>query len=118
MSSIKRSLSYGGILHEIVEHNGTLYLAGIVAEDLSADITGQTEDVMRQLKTLLDAHGSSLAHVLQATIYLADLRLKPAVDEVWKRTFAPQHLPARAGIGAGDLGPRVLLEMVVIAAKA
>ena len=47
--TIKRSAPYGGILHEVVEHNGTLYLAGIVSEDLSVDMTGQAEDVMRQL---------------------------------------------------------------------
>ncbi len=114
---IKRSASYGGILHEVVEYNGTLYLAGIVAEDLDLDITGQSEDVMRQLSALLSAHGSGMDRVLQCTIYLSDLKLKPAFDAVWKRAFKPEHLPARAGIGAGDLGPRVLLEMVVTAAK-
>jgi len=118
MAKITRSAPYGGILHEVVEHNGTLYLAGIVSEDLALDITGQSEDVMRQLEALLDANGSSLAHVLQATIFLADLSLKPGFDEVWKRRIPAEHMPARAGIGAGNLGPRVLVEMVVIAAKA
>lgn len=115
---IKRSAPYAGLLHEVVEHNGTLYLAGLVSEDLSLDITGQSEDVMRQLDTLLKAHGSDLHHVLQATIYFSDLGLKPGFDAVWKRWLGADHLPARAGIGVADLGPRVLLEMVVIAAKA
>jgi len=44
--------------------------------------------------------------------------LKPGFDEVWKRRIPAEHMPARAGIGAGNLGPRVLVEMVVIAAKA
>lgn len=114
---IKRTASYGGILHEVVDHNGTLYLAGIVAEDLTRDMAGQADDALGQLDTLLKAHGSDRAHVLQATIYFTDLALKPAFDAVWKRYFAAEHLPARAGIGVADLGPRVLLELVVIAAK-
>jgi enamine deaminase RidA (YjgF/YER057c/UK114 family) len=115
---IKRTAPYAGLLHEVVEHNGTLYLAGLVSEDLALDITGQSEDVMRQLDTLLKANGSDLRHVLQATIYFSDLSLKPAFDAVWKRWLDADHLPARAGIGVADLGPRVLLEMVVTAAKA
>lgn len=118
MSTIKRSAPYGGILHEVVEHNATLYLAGIVSEDLSLDMTGQAEDVMRQLTQLLKANGSDLSRVLQATIYFADLGLKPAFDVVWKRHIADGHMPARAGIGVADLGANVLLEMVVTAAKA
>jgi enamine deaminase RidA (YjgF/YER057c/UK114 family) len=115
---IQRSATYGGILHEVVVHAGTIYLSGIVAEDLSLDMTGQAEDVMRQLEALLTAHGSDLSRVLQATIYFADLKEKPQFDAVWKRRLGAAHLPARAGIGVADLGPCVRLEMVATAALA
>lgn len=115
---IKRTLPYAAMLHEVVEHQGTLYLAGIVSEDLTLDMTGQAKDCMRQLATLLTAHGSSMAHVLQATIYIADLAQKPAFDAVWKASFAEGTWPARAGIGVGSLGKDVLVEFVVTAAKA
>ncbi len=114
---IKRTLPYAGMLHEVVEHNGVLYLAGIVSEDLSLDMKGQAEDCMRQLRTLLAAHGSDMNHVLQATIYIADLAEKPAFDAVWKASFAEGQWPARAGIGAGNLGKDVKAEIIVIAAK-
>lgn len=114
---IKRTLPYGGILHEVVEHNGTLYLAGLVSENLDLDIKGQADDVMRQLDALLTAHGSDRSHVLQATVYLADLNLKSGFNEAWQRYFDGAHLPARAAIGVADLGPKVLVEMVTIAAK-
>ena len=117
MSTIRRSAPYAGVLHEVVEHGDTLYLAGIVSEDLSPDMTVQAEDAMAQLRTLLEQHGSDLSRVLQATIYLPDLSLKPAFDAVWKRHFQEAHLPARAGIGVADLGKGVLVEMVVIAAR-
>lgn len=114
---IKRTLPYAEMLHEVVEHNGVLYLAGIVSEDLSLDMKGQAEDCMRQLRTLLGAHGSSMSQVLQATIYIADLAEKAAFDAVWKASFAEGQWPARAGIGAGGLGKDVKVEIVVTAAK-
>lgn len=114
---IKRTSSYGGILHEVVEHNGTLYLSGLVADTLTPDIKAQAEDIMRQLAKLLSDHGSGVDHVLQATVYLSDLALKAGFNEVWQKTFTGAYLPARAAIGVADLGEGVLVEMVVIAAK-
>jgi enamine deaminase RidA (YjgF/YER057c/UK114 family) len=114
---ITRHLPWNELLHEVVEYQGILYLAGIVAEDLTVDMTGQASDCMAQLERLLRAHGSDLGHVLQVTIYIADLAEKAAFDAVWRRTFPPAALPARAGIGVADLGPGVKVEIVAIAAK-
>lgn len=114
---INRSLPYEGLLHEIVEHNGVLYLGGIVPEDAGLDMTGQADDVLRQLKTLLDGAGSDLSCVLQVTIFMADLADKAAFNEVWKRYFTANHLPARAAVGVADLGPGVRLELTAIAAR-
>jgi enamine deaminase RidA (YjgF/YER057c/UK114 family) len=113
---IKRIAPYGGILHEVVAHNGTLYFAGIVADQLDGGIEAQTQDCMRQLETLLKANGSDLAHVLQVTIYLSDVALRDGFNAVWKRTFKPEQMPARASIGVANLGKDVLVELVVIAA--
>ena len=74
--TIKRCANYGGILHEVVEHNDTLYLSGLVAEDLSKDIKRQANDVIDQLEILLNSHGSDIHNVLRAVIYLSDLNLK------------------------------------------
>ncbi|KQT25267.1 hypothetical protein ASG57_21710 [Bradyrhizobium sp. Leaf396] len=114
---IKRSLPYEGLLHEIVEHNGVLYLGGIVPEDTGLDMAGQADDVLRQLKTLLEGAGSDLSGVLQVTIFMADLADKAAFNQVWKRYFTADHLPARAAIGVADLGPGVRLELTAIAAR-
>ncbi|MFK4489763.1 enamine deaminase RidA (YjgF/YER057c/UK114 family) [Bradyrhizobium sp. USDA 336] len=114
---ITRSLPYEGLLHEIVEHNGVLYLGGIVPEDAGLDMAGQAEDVLRQLKILLEGAGSDLSCVLQVTIFMADLTEKAAFNQVWKRYFTAEHLPARAAIGVADLGPGVKLELTAIAAR-
>jgi enamine deaminase RidA (YjgF/YER057c/UK114 family) len=113
---IRRTGPYEGLLHEVVEYNGVLYFGGIIAEDLSLDMAGQAADVLRQVDHLLALHGSNRDRVLSALVFVSDLALKPALNEVWKGYFRPAHLPARAAIGVGDLGPGVLLELVLTAA--
>ncbi|WFU41697.1 RidA family protein [Bradyrhizobium sp. CB82] len=114
---IERSLPYEGLLHEIVEHNGVLYLGGVVPENTGLDMAGQADDVFRQLKTLLEGAGSDLSCVLQVTIYVTNLADKAALNQVWKRHFTAEHLPARAAVGVADLGPGVKLELTAIAAR-
>src|SRR4051812_36225120 len=114
---IKRVLPYEGLLHEVVEHNGVLYIGGIVPEDASLDMSGQANDVLKQLTQLLKTLDSDLASVLQVTIYMTDLKEKAAFNAAWKAHFAESHLPARSAIGVADLGPGVKLEMTAIAAR-
>ena len=45
-------------LSEMVVHNGTIYLAGQVAADMTRDIIGQTEDVLGSIDRLLAEAGS------------------------------------------------------------
>ena len=113
---IKRLLPWDGLGHEIVAHGGVLYIGGVIAEDTSLDMAGQADDVLRQLAKLLTAGGSSIARVLQVTIYAADLADKPDFNRAWKAHFNEVNLPARAMIGVADLGPGVKLELVATAA--
>jgi len=114
---IKRVLPYEGLLHEVVEHSGVLYIGGIVPEDTSLDMSGQANDVLGQLAQLLKTLGSDLSNVLQVTIYMTSLKEKAEFNAAWKAHFAEAHLPARAAIGVADLGPRVKLEITAVAAR-
>ena len=114
--TIKRSGNYE-VLHEVVEHGDMVYLAGLVSDDLKLDMAGQTRDVLNQLDVLLKKHGSSRQRVLTALIFITDMSLKPAMNQVWKEFFPQAALPTRATIGVKDLGEGVLLEVVFTAAK-
>lgn len=114
---IKRSGPYGDILHEVVENDGILYFAGIVGEDMTADMAGQTRSVLAQLDELLAAHGSDRDHLLSALIFIADMKAKPEMNTVWKQWLSPAQVPARATIGAADLDG-YLIEVVFTAARA
>jgi len=115
---VKRWLPWEGLGHEIVAHGGVLYIGGVIAEDTSLDMAGQADDVFRQLAKLLAAGGSSIARVLQVTIYLTNLGEKADFNRAWKAHFKEVNLPARAAIGVADLGPGVKLELVATAAVA
>lgn len=112
---VKRSGPYAGILHEVVEHNGVLHFAGIVAENPKLDMAGQTREVLQQLDQLLAANGSSRELLLTALLFVTDMKLKPEMNRVWKEWMGPKNLPTRATIGVADLDG-VLLEAVFTAA--
>ena len=114
MPDIVRSEPYAGLMHLAVAHGDTIHLAGIVADDLTADMEGQTRDVLQQLDAFATAHGLDRTRVLSATIYVTDMADKPAMNRAWQAFFGPAHLPTRATIGVADLGPGVRLEMVAV----
>lgn len=114
MTDIVRSEPYAGLMHLAVAHGDTVHLAGIVADDLDADMEGQTNDVLRQLDEFARAQGLDRSRVLSATIYITDMAEKPSMNRAWQAFFDPAHLPARATIGVADLGPGVRLELVAV----
>ena len=107
----------GPILSLVVEHGNTVYLAGIVPKDFKKDIKGQTREVLDEIDRLLAKCGTSNSKLLQATIWVTDIRNRAAMNEVWSAWTDPKNLPARACIEAKLADPRALVEIMVTAAK-
>lgn len=105
------------IMHRAVEAHGFVFFGGIAADDMSLDMAGQTRQVLDKLDTYLAEVGLDRTQVISATVYVADLGLKKAMNEIWTGWFEPEHLPARATLGIADLGEGALLEVVITAAK-
>lgn len=105
------------ILHGVVQHNGTLYLAGVIAGDLVPDMEKQAAEVFDRIDTLLERYGSDKHHLLATTIFVTDLDRKPAMNKAWRAWLPGKSLPARATVGVRDLGPGVLIEVVATAAQ-
>jgi enamine deaminase RidA (YjgF/YER057c/UK114 family) len=103
-------------LSEMVVHNGTVYLAGQVAADMTRDIIGQTEDVLASIDRLLGEAGSDKSKILSAQIFLPDMGDFAAVNAVWERWVVPGHTPARATIEAKLANPAYRIEVLVVAA--
>lgn len=107
----------GPILSLAVEHGNTVYLAGIVAKNLDADVKGQTKEVLAEIDRLLAKAGSNKSKVLQAQIWVTDIRNRALMNEVWTAWVDPKNLPARACIESALADPKALVEIMVIAAK-
>ena len=106
-----------GILSLAVEHGNTVYLAGVVAKKLDADVKGQTKEILDEIDRLLAKCGTSKSKVLSATICVTDIRNRAPMNEVWSARTDPKNLPARACIEAKLADPRALVEIMVTAAK-
>jgi enamine deaminase RidA (YjgF/YER057c/UK114 family) len=105
------------ILSQAVEHGSTVYLAGVVAKGLDKDIKGQTKEVLDEIDRLLAKSGSNKSKVLQAQIWVTDIRNRAPMNEVWTAWVDAKNLPARACVEAKLADPRALVEIMVIAAK-
>lgn len=105
------------ILSNAVVHGNTVYLAGIVAEDPSADVQGQTRQILSRIDALLAQCGSDKSHLLSAQIWLTDIGNRAAMNAVWSSWVDPLNLPVRACVEAKLADPRLLVEIMVTAAK-
>lgn len=104
-------------LSAAVVHGDTVYLAGQIASDPSADIKGQTQQILRKIDELLASAGTSKSNLLSATIWLADMRYYEDMNSVWDAWMDPANPPARATVEARLAAPKYFIEIAGIAAK-
>lgn len=106
----------GPRLSEMAIHNGVAYLAGQIPDDASADIRGQTAQVLACIDDLLAQAGSDKSRILRAEIFLADISDISAMNEVWDAWVVPGHTPPRATVQAKLAQAAWKIEIVVTAA--
>lgn len=105
------------IYSKAAEANGFVYTAGIVPSDLARDAKGQTQEVLTEIDRLLALAGSSKSKIVQATIWLNDIRHREAMNEAWKSWLGGKDTPVRACVEAKLVDPRMLVEISVVAVK-
>jgi enamine deaminase RidA (YjgF/YER057c/UK114 family) len=111
-------------LCQAVIAGNTIYLRGQVPQDLDTsasvgvgDPAAQTEQVMRNIDTLLCECGSQLDHIVKATVYLTDIRHREPVYRVAGRWLKGVY-PVFTGLVVVALArPEWLVEIDVIAVK-
>jgi enamine deaminase RidA (YjgF/YER057c/UK114 family) len=112
---IKR-IEVGPRMAQAVVHGNSVYLAGQVADDPSADVAGQTRQVLASIDRLLAAAGSDKTRILSATIYLADIGTFAQMNSEWDAWVPRGHTPARATVEAKLAAPPYKVEIQVVAA--
>ena len=106
----------GPRMSQMVIHGETIYLAGQVASDTSADIIAQTQQVLDKIDGLLNEAGSDKSKILTAQIWLASMGNFAKMNTVWDAWASEGNTPARACIEARLATPDYLVEIGVIAA--
>lgn len=113
---IKR-LHPGKRLSEAAIHNGTVYLAGQIAEDTTQDIGGQTREVLGHVERLLKEAGSDKSAILMVQIFISDLANFAGMNAAYDAWVAVGNAPPRATVEAKLANPAWLVEVVVTAAQ-
>ncbi len=105
------------VLSKAVEYHGFVYVQGCTAADLSKDIKGQTTEVLAAIDAILETHGTDKTRLLQAQIWLKDIRDRDAMNELWSAWLPEDGAPARACVQANMADPRHLVEIMVTCCK-
>lgn len=115
MSNITR-IDCGPRMSEAVTLGSRIHCSGMIPEDTSADITGQVQQALAEIDSLLAKGGSDKSKILTATIWLSDISDFAAMNKVWDAWVVPGHTPARATVEARLNDPDMKVEIMVVAA--
>jgi 2-iminobutanoate/2-iminopropanoate deaminase len=103
------------IVHgDLVFVSGQLGIDPATNEVVQGGVAAQTERALENVQAILEEAGSSLANVLQASIFLIDLQDFGAMNEVYARHMG-DVFPARATVQISALPSGARIEIAVVA---
>ena len=109
-----------GPYNQAVLSGNLLFVSGQIAlipgtPDLNnADITTETQQVMKNLEAILEAASANFSHVVKTTIFLSDMSLFTQVNEIYGQYF-DDSFPARETVAVKGLPKNVNVEISMIA---
>jgi len=106
---------------EAVRVGDLLILSGKLGTDSSGKLVAggiktETRQTLENIRSALDAYGSSLDQVVKCTVMLADMKEWGEMNEVYRTFFKPERMPARSALGVNGLalGARVEIECLAV----
>ncbi len=109
-----------GPYSQAIMANGFIFVSGQIPIDpekgeiVGTTVEEQAHQVLKNIKAILEEAGSSLAEVVKATVYLADMNDFARMNAVYAQYF-PEPYPARAAFQVARLPRDVKIEIEVIA---
>ena len=110
----------GAPYSQAIKANGFVFVSGQLAlrpgakEMVPGGIVAQTEQVFANLRTILEAAGSSLEAIVKTTVFLQDLGDFAGMNEVYAK-HAGATPPARSTVEVAKLPSGALVEIEAIA---
>lgn len=101
----------------------TLYTSGQIALHPESgalvmnDIETETEQVMQNMKAVLDAADMSFEHVVKATIFISNMDDFARINSVYGKYFNEKTAPARETVQVARLPKSVNVEISMVAVK-
>jgi len=104
-------------LGNLVYTSGQIALNPATGQLVSGAITDQTTRVLENLKAILTAAGTDLAHVIKTVVFLKDMNDFASMNTVYAKYLAPEGTvaPARSTVEVARLPKDALVEIEVIA---
>jgi reactive intermediate/imine deaminase len=95
-----------------------LYVSGQGGRDadgkLPSTIAGEVQQTLRNVKSIVEAAGLTMEHVVYSQVYLTDMAHYDALERGWRETF-PNAPPARAVVGVYKLPTDISVEINAVA---
>ena len=115
----KAPAAIGPYSQAVVAH-GFVFTAGQIPLDpatmqiVEGDVAAQTEQVMKNLRAILQEAGADFSSVVKTTVFLRDMNDFAAMNEVYGRHFG-DHAPARSTVQVARLPRDVAVEIEAVA---
>ena len=111
-----------GPYSQAIEASGMIFLSGQLPIDpatgtMPEGIQAQTRQSFENIKAILAKAGCTVDHIVKTTVFLADMSLFGAMNEVYAEQFNGAF-PARSAFAVQELPKQALVEIEVIAVKA
>ena len=107
-------ITYQDLLQKINKATGLIALDATTGELINTDIAAETAQVMKNIIALLTAANTTTANIVKTTIFLSDMSLFAAVNEVYGSYF-DKDAPARETVAVKGLPKNVNVEISVTA---
>jgi len=106
--------SQGIRLGNLLFCSGCIPLDPSTMQIVSGGVEAQTEQVLKNLKAVVEAGGSELGKVVKTTVFLKSMNDFTTVNEIYAKFFG-NHVPARSAVEVARLPKDVLIEIECIA---
>jgi enamine deaminase RidA (YjgF/YER057c/UK114 family) len=117
VTRIEKTTGPGPIMSRCVVKGDMVFVAGLTASDRSADVTGQTQQIVDKIDGFLAQAGTDKSKLLQANLWITDMANFGAMNAVWNAWVDPENPPVRACVRADLAVPELLVEIMVTAYK-
>lgn len=110
-----------GPYSQAIEANGFVFASGQIPVnpeigEIPEGIEAQAEQVMKNVKNLLEAAGTSVDQVVKTGVFIKNMDDFATINGIYAKYFA-KDCPARSCVEVARLPKDVLLEMEAIAVK-